>query len=141
MREVVDGCLRLGRIKPTIDDLSGQIAWTGADLFGELAVEVALAVNAIDRRVQCIVCGKSHAPKTRVEKRGFNYCSASGCQKEAGAQRAKRYRDRKHSSKPGSVRDMPYRGLYRGEQMIRRFHNDILYIRASVLLDVKRFHD
>ena len=76
MREVVDGCLRLGRIKPTVDDLSGQIAWTGADLFGELAVEVALAVNAIDRRVQCIVCGKPHAPKKCVEKRGFNYCSA-----------------------------------------------------------------
>jgi hypothetical protein len=28
-----------------------------------------------------------------------------------------------------------------GEQMIRRFQNDILFIRASVLLDVKRFHD
>lgn len=28
-----------------------------------------------------------------------------------------------------------------GEQMIRCFHNDILYIRPSVLLDVKRFHD
>jgi hypothetical protein len=55
-----------------------------------------------------------HAPKKRVGKRAFNYCSASGCQKEAAAQRAKRYRDRKRSSKPGSVRDMPYRGLYRG---------------------------
>lgn len=51
MREVVDGWLRLGGIKPTIDDLSGQIAWTGADLFGELAVQVALAVSAIDERV------------------------------------------------------------------------------------------
>ena len=74
----------------------------------------AVVVSAIDGRVQCIVCGKPYVPKKRVEKRGFNYCSASGCQKEAAAQRAKRYRDRKRSSKPGSVRDMPYRGLYRG---------------------------
>jgi hypothetical protein len=28
-----------------------------------------------------------------------------------------------------------------GEQMIRCFHNDVLDIRRSALLDVKRFHD
>lgn len=48
LRDAVDGWLQLGYIKPTVDDVSGALTWTGADLFGELAVQVALAVNALD---------------------------------------------------------------------------------------------
>jgi hypothetical protein len=31
---MIEGWLKLGRIKPTIDDLTGALTWTGADLFG-----------------------------------------------------------------------------------------------------------
>jgi hypothetical protein len=114
LREAVEGWLKLGRIKPTIDDLSGGLTWTGADLFGELAVQVALAIGGTDGQVLCIVCGKPYASKRRVTKHGFNYCPAPPCQREAAAQRAKRYRQRKRSGSHGSVRDLPYRGLYHG---------------------------
>jgi hypothetical protein len=114
VRDALEGWLKLGRIKPTIDDLSGGLTWTGADLFGELAVQIALTVEKIEGRVFCIVCGKPYAPKRRVIRRGFNYCPAPACQKQADAHRAKRYRDRKHSRNRGVARNLPYRGAYRG---------------------------
>ncbi len=73
-RDVIEGWLRLGRIKPTIDDLTGGLTWTGADLFGELAVQIALLAKARDGQVFCVVCGKAYEPKRRVIRRGFNYC-------------------------------------------------------------------
>jgi hypothetical protein len=114
VRDALEGWLKLGRIKPTIDDLSGGLTWTGADLFGELAVQIALTVEKIEGRVLCIACGKPYAPKRRVIRRGFNYCPAPACQRQADAQRAKRYRERKLSRSPRGVRDLPYRGLYQG---------------------------
>jgi hypothetical protein len=114
LRDAVEVWLRLGRIKPTIDDLSGGLTWTGADLFGELAVQLALTVKGMEGQVFCIVCGKPYAPKRRVIRRGFNFCPAPACQREAAARRAKRYRDRKHSGSSGRARDLPYRGVYGG---------------------------
>jgi hypothetical protein len=72
VRDMVEGWLKLGRIKPAIDDLSGALRWTGADLFGELAVQLALTVAQIDGCVFCIACGKPYSPKRRVIKHGFN---------------------------------------------------------------------
>ena len=72
VRDVIEDWLKLGRIKPAIDDLTGGLTWTGADLFGELAVQIALAAEARDGQAFCIVCGKAYEPKaprdtTRVQ--------------------------------------------------------------------------
>jgi hypothetical protein len=37
----MEAWLKLGCVKPTIDDLTIGLTWTGADLFGELAVQIA----------------------------------------------------------------------------------------------------
>jgi hypothetical protein len=115
MRHAIESWLQLGRVKPTIDDLTIGLTWAGADLFGELAVQIALAAKALDGQVLCVACGKSYQPKRRVIRRGFNFCNARKCQREAAARRAKRYRDRKRSSqKAGKALKLPYRGLYQG---------------------------
>ena len=112
-RDVIEGWLWLGRIKPTIDDLTGGLTWAGADLFGELAVQIALLARAREGQVFCVVCGKAHEPKRRVIRRGFNYCPAAQCQRVAGARRAQRYRDRKSTSGQRS-RKLLYRGPFQG---------------------------
>src|ERR1700722_9342407 len=114
LRDVVEAWLKLGRVKPTIDDLTIGLTWTGADLFGELAVQIALAVKGLDGQVLCVACGKEYQPKRLVIRRGFNYCPKIKCQREAAAARAKRYRDRKKSPAGERGRDLPYRGLYGG---------------------------
>ena len=114
MQDVIEDWLKLGRIKPAIDDLTGGLTWTGADLFGELAVQIALAAEARDGQVFCIVCGKAYEAKRRVIRRGFNYCPAAKCQRVAAAQRAKQYRNRKRLFVRGSGRKLPYRGLFQG---------------------------
>jgi hypothetical protein len=114
MRDVIEDWLKLGRIKPAIDDSTGGLTWTGADLFGELAVQVALAAKSRDGQAFCIVCGKAYEPKRRVIRRGFNYCPDAKCQKVAAAQRAKQYRNRKRMAVHGSGRKLPYRGPYQG---------------------------
>ena len=113
--DAIEGWLKLGRIKPTIDDLTIGLTWTGADLFGEVAVQIALAAKAMDGQVLCVACGKAYQPKRRVIRRGFNYCRKEKCQREAAAQRAKRYRDRKSSSGKGrGTQKLPFRGAYQG---------------------------
>jgi hypothetical protein len=97
-----------------IDDLTGGLTWTGADLFGELAVQIALLARAKDGQVFCVVCGKAYEPKRRVIRCGFNYCPAAQCQGIAGARRAQRYRDRKSASGQGRSRKLPYRGPFQG---------------------------
>lgn len=115
MRDAIEGWLKIGRIRPTVDDLTIGLTWTGADLFGELAVQIALAAKAMDGQVLCVACGKAYQPKRRVIRRGFNYCGAEKCQREAAAQRAKRYRDRKGSSEmEGIAKKLPFRGPYQG---------------------------
>lgn len=114
LRDVIEDWLKLGRIKPAIDESSGGLTWTGADLFGELAVQIALAAKPRGGQVFCIVCGKAYEPKRRVIRRGFNYCPALKCQRVAAAQRAQRYRNRKRSAVDGSARKLPYRGLFQG---------------------------
>ena len=114
MRDAIECWLKIGRIKPTIDDLTTGLTWTGADLFGELAVQIALAANARDGQVFCVACGKPYQPKRLVIRRGFNYCPKVKCQRQADAQRAQRYRDRKKSNEPAGKRDLPFRGIYGG---------------------------
>ncbi len=114
VRDVIEDWLKLGRIKPAIDDLTGGLTWTGADLFGELAVQIALAAAARDGQVFCKVCGKAYEAKRRVIRRGFNYCPAPKCQRKAAAQRAQQYRNRKRLSVHGSGRRLPFRGLFQG---------------------------
>lgn len=115
-RDVLEDWLSLGRIKPAIDDRTGALTWTGADLFGELAVQIALAAKALDGQVFCIVCGKPYEPKRRVIRRGFNYCPAEKCQRRAAAERAQRYRNKK--AEPGARvrvgKKLPFRGVYGG---------------------------
>ena len=114
VRDVIEDWLKLGRIKPAIDDLTGGLTWTGADLFGELAVQIALAAKSRDGQAFCIVCGNAYEPKRRVIRRGFNYCPAPNARRVAAAQRAKRYRDRKRSPMKESGHKLPYRGLFQG---------------------------
>lgn len=114
LRDVIDDWLKLGRIKPAIDDLTGGLTWSGADLFGELAVQIALAAKSRDGQAFCIVCGNAYEPKRRVIRRGFNYCPAANCQRVAAAQRAQRYRNRKRLAMRGGGRKLPYRSPYQG---------------------------
>lgn len=114
LRDAIEAWLKLGRVKPTIDDITTSLTWTGADLFGELAVQIALAAKALDGQVLCVACGKEYQPKRLVIRRGFNYCPKIRCQREAAAARAKRYRDRKKSPAGEGRRDLPYRGLFGG---------------------------
>ena len=116
LRDVIEDWLKLGRIKPAIDDLTGGLTWTGADLFGELAVQIALAAKSRDGQAFCIVCGNAYEPKRRVIRRGFNYCPDARCQRVAAARRAHQYRNRKRLAMRGSGRKskLPYRGPYQG---------------------------
>jgi hypothetical protein len=114
LRDAVEAWLKLGRIKPTIDDMTTGLTWTGADLFGELAVQIALAAKAMDGQVLCVACGKEYQPKRLVIRRGFNFCPRIKCQRQAAAQRAKRYRDRKKSPARKDGSKLPYRGVYGG---------------------------
>lgn len=114
LRDAIEAWLKLGRVKPTIDDLTIGLTWTGADLFGELAVQIALAAKAMDGQVLCAACGKEYQPKRLVIRRGFNYCPKIKCQRKAAAARAKRYRDSKKSPERKHGRDLPYRGVYSG---------------------------
>jgi len=114
MRDAIEGWLKLGRIKPTIDHLTIGLTWTGADLFGELAVQIALASKAMDGQVLCVACGKEYQPKRLVIRRGFNYCPRIKCQRQFAAQRAQRYRARKRSPGQGKDRRLPFQGLYSG---------------------------
>jgi hypothetical protein len=116
LRNAIGDWLRIGRLKPAMDDLSGALTWTGADLFGELTVQIALAAQAADGRVFCVACGKPYQPKRRVIRCGFNYCPAKKCQRLASAQRSQQYRDRKKSTKGEDVSDrkLPFRAPYGG---------------------------
>jgi hypothetical protein len=114
LRDAIEAWLKLGRVKPTIDDLTIGLTWTGADLFGELAVQIALAAKAMDGQVLCIACGKEYQPKRLVIRRGFNYCPKIKCQRQAAAKRAKRYRDRKKSPEGENGPKLQYRGVYGG---------------------------
>jgi hypothetical protein len=115
IRDIIEDWLTLGRIKPSIDDRTGALAWRGADLFGELAVQIALAANVLDGQVFCISCGKPYQPKRRVIRRGFNYCPAEKCQRRAAAARAQQYRNRKGTpARDRGERKLPFRGVYDG---------------------------
>jgi len=114
LRDGIEAWLKLGRVKPTIGDLTIGLTWTGADLFGEVAVQIALAAKALDGQVLCVACGKVYEPKRLVIRRGFNYCPKIKCQRQAAAARAKRYRNRNKSPELEHGRDLPYRGVHGG---------------------------
>jgi hypothetical protein len=125
LRDAIEGWLKLGRINPTIDDITTGLTWTGADLFAEIAVQIALAAKAMDGQVLCVACGKEYQPKRLVIRRGFNYCPKIKCQRQAAAQRSKRYRDRKKSPEGKDGRKLPYRSSTGESRTTRSFRNRV----------------
>ena len=98
MRDAIEAWLKLGRIQPTIDDITTGLTWTGADLFGELAVQIALAAKALDGQVLCVACGQEYQPKRLVIRRGLNYRPKAKCQRQAAAARGKAVSESKEVS-------------------------------------------
>jgi hypothetical protein len=121
-RACLDDALRdwlaLGKLSPTIDDISHGLRLVGADLFGELAVQLFLAANRSDGQVFCIHCGKAYAPRKRVTKGGANVCPNKRCQGIAASIRSRRYRARKGRSTADGKRgpsEPRFRGVYGGK--------------------------
>jgi predicted nucleic acid-binding Zn ribbon protein len=118
LNDVLDCWLHLGCVRAMIDRLSNAITWGGADLFGELAVQLSFAVRGVEGWVHCVVCGKPFAPKNRVVRGGVHYCREKFCQNAASAERSARYREQKRqaaSEKGEGHRKLPFRGVYEGE--------------------------
>ena len=65
LTDVTQAWLNLGACRPSINRGIGGIQWTGADLFGELAVHLALSVQNVDGQAYCARCGKPFIPKKR----------------------------------------------------------------------------
>jgi hypothetical protein len=87
--------MTLGDVRPEIDRINHRITWAGTDLFGELAVQLALVGVLADGQVHCSNCGKAYSPKKQIIRGAVHYCSNTRCQKVATALRAKRYRRNK----------------------------------------------
>lgn len=96
--EAVESWMTLGDVRPRIDVMSKTITWAGADLFGELAVQLALVGVMADGQVYCTNCGRAYAPKKQITRGGVHYCPSPRCQKVASALRAARYRRNKGES-------------------------------------------
>ena len=60
--EVIEGCLSLGNTRIAIDNMSHRMRWAEANLFGELAVQLYLAVTGCEGLVFCTFCGKKYQP-------------------------------------------------------------------------------
>jgi hypothetical protein len=106
--------MTLGDVRPRIDLMTHMITWGSTDLFGELAVQIALVGVRADGQVQCTNCGKSYAPRKQIVRGGVHYCSNPRCQKVAGALRAARYRDSKGESatEKSAARKLRFRGVF-----------------------------
>jgi hypothetical protein len=112
--DAVESWMELGDVRPRIDRISHGITWSGADLLGELAVQLALVGVRADGQVHCTNCGKSYAPKKQIVRGGVHYCSNPLCQKVADALRAARYRESKGEStrEKSDARKLRFRGVF-----------------------------
>ena len=115
VRHVIEGWLKLGRIKPAIDDLTGGLTWTGADLFGELQTDCTGSRGA--RRASSLrILRQTLRTEAPCDKTGVQLLSGhqmpegSCCRKSAT-----RSRNRKRTSGRGISPKLPYRGLFSGE--------------------------
>jgi hypothetical protein len=113
--EAVNVWLNLGDIQPVIDIENQGLRWGGTDLFGELAVQLALACFCSEGKAFCSVCGREFTPKKRLQPGSVHYCANPRCQKEAAAHRSRRYRQRKNTRK-GETRshELRWRGPFGG---------------------------
>jgi hypothetical protein len=116
LRDVLDSWLTIGKVGVAIDDRSETLKWRGADLFGELAVQLALVSLGKEGRVFCSKCGKEYVPKKRVAKGAVHVCPAAECQRQANAERQRRARERKKDpDRPiANARRLRYRAPYGG---------------------------
>jgi hypothetical protein len=78
--------------------MNHRITWASTDLFGELAVQLALVGVRADGQVHCTICGRGYAPRKQIVRGGVHYCPDPRCQKVASARRAARYRGSKSES-------------------------------------------
>ena len=114
--DVVDSWMTLGDVRPHIDQLNHRITWAPTDLFGELAVQLALVGVRADGQVHCTNCGRAYAPRKQIVRGGVHYCPDRRCQKVAGALRAARYRGSKSESgkEKKADRKLRFRGFFDG---------------------------
>jgi hypothetical protein len=114
--DAVDSWMTLGDVRPRIDHTNRGITWAGADLFGELAVQLALAGVMAEGQVHCTNCGRPYPPKKQITRGGVHYCPRVRCQKVAGAYRAARYRGNKSESarEKRDARKFRFRGVFDG---------------------------
>jgi hypothetical protein len=114
--DVVDSWMTLGDVRPHIDLISHSITWARTDLFGELAVQLALVGVRADGQVHCTNCGRVYAPRKQIVRGGVHYCPDRRCQKVAGALRSARYRGSKGQSEREKKADrkLRFRGVFDG---------------------------
>jgi hypothetical protein len=113
--DTVESWMQIGDVQLMIDRASRRITWRGADLFGELAVQIALAGMNAPAQAYCTICGKAYAPKKQITRGGVHYCPSPRCQKLATALRAKRYREsRRDPQAKKDARDLRFRGVFGG---------------------------
>ena len=112
--DAVDSWLTLGDMRPRIDLMNHRITWAGADLFGELAVQLALVGVRADGQVHCTNCGRDYAPRKQIVRGGVHYCPNPRCQRVASARRAARYRGSKSESarEKSDARKLRFRGVF-----------------------------
>jgi hypothetical protein len=110
----VESWMTLGDVRPRIDLMNHRITWAGTDLFGELAVQLALAGVRADGQVHCTICGRGYAPRKQIVRGGVHYCPDPRCQKVASARRAARYRGSKSesASEKSDERKLRFRGVF-----------------------------
>jgi hypothetical protein len=113
--DAVNVWLNLGDVQPVIDIENQGIRWRGADLFGELAVQLALASFHAEGQAFCSRCGREFTPKKRLQPGSVHYCRNPRCQKWAAAHRSSRYRQRKKTGKKETgSHELRWRGPYGG---------------------------
>jgi hypothetical protein len=112
--DAVESWMTLGDVRPRIDLMNHRITWARTDLFGELAVQLALVGVRADGQVHCTNCGRGYAPRKQIVRGGVHYCPDTRCQKVAGALRAARYRGSKSESarEKGDARELRFRGVF-----------------------------
>jgi hypothetical protein len=105
--------LHLGDVRPTIQYRNQTITWESTDLFGALAVQLALGGMQAPGQVHCTNCGKTYAPKKQIARGANHFCGNRRCQKVAAASRAARYRQNKKNphGRKTSARKTPFRGI------------------------------
>jgi hypothetical protein len=112
--DAVESWMTLGDVTPRVDLTNHMITWGCTDLFGELAVQLALIGVSADGQVHCTNCGRAYAPRKQIVRGGVHYCPNPRCQKVASALRAARYRDSKRESamEKSAARKLRFRGVF-----------------------------